>query len=97
MKYAHKLIAETAKEIAAAAYEDMALDNTFYQMWPNQKKFVNKQHRTFIRAAREALAKMLGMPEYSEEIKEEIFQALLLDRALPPNGDTAIQVPKLIN
>lgn len=92
-KYAHKLVAETAKEIAAAAYEDMARDNNFYRLWPKQKIFVAKHYKNFIRPARECLARMLGMDKFSEETKDEILQALLLDRALPPNGDTSVQVP----
>jgi hypothetical protein len=88
-KYAHKLIAKTAQEIAAAAYQDMAMDDDFYKMWPKEKVFVNKMWPTFVRVARETLANMLSMDTYDEKVKEEIAQALMLDRALPA-GDTAV-------
>lgn len=88
-KYAHKLIAKTAQEIAAAAYQDMAMDDDFYKMWPKEKAFVNKMWPTFVRVARQTLANMLSMDQYSEELKDDIAHALMLDRALPA-GDTAI-------
>lgn len=88
-KYCHKIIAKTAQEIAACAYQDMAKDNNFYKLWPKEREFVNKQWPTFIRAARASLAQMLGMDKYSESVKEKIFEALTLDRALPL-GDTAV-------
>lgn len=88
-KYAHKLIAKTAQEIAAAAYQDMAMDDDFYKMWPKEKAFVNKMWPTFVRVARATLANMLAMDRYSEAFKDEIAQALMLDHALPA-GDTAV-------
>ena len=90
-KYAHKLVAKTAQEIAAYAYQDMAMDDMFYKMWPNERNFVKKQWGTFVRPASEALARMLAMDKYSEKVKEEIMQALLFDRALPERGDTSVQ------
>lgn len=93
MKYCHKLLENVAREIAGEFYNDAANDNQFYKTWPKESKFINKQWGTFVRPARQALATMLGMSKYSESIKDEIMEALLLDRALPPNGDTAKQVP----
>lgn len=88
-KYAHRLVAKTAQEIAAAAYQDMAMDDHFYKMWPSEKKFVNKMWPTFVRVARESLANMLQMDKYSDELREEIAHSLMLDLALP-RGDTAV-------
>ncbi len=90
-KYSHKLVSKTAQQIAAEFYQDAALDNAFYKMWPKERVFVNKQWGNFIRPAREALTRMLSMNNYSEEVKAEIYEALLLDRALPPKGDTSLQ------
>jgi hypothetical protein len=92
-KYAHKLVSKTAQEIAAAFYQDAAMDNNFYKMWPKEREFVNKQWGNFIRPARETLTKMLSMDKFSEEVKADIYEALLLDRALPPKGDTALLTP----
>jgi len=92
-KYSHKLVSKTAQQIAAEFYQEAARDNAFYKMWPNERQFVNKRWGNFIRPAREALTRMLTMSQYSEDIKVEIYQALLLDRALPPKGDTSIQTP----
>lgn len=97
-KYAHKLVAKTAQEIAACAYQDMAMDNAFYKLWPKEREFVNKQWPTFVRQARGALAQMLAMDKYSEKDKQIIMEALMLDVALP-KGDTAVlqQTPSMVH
>ncbi len=92
-KYSHKLVSKTAQEICACFYQDAAMHNDFYKMWPKEREFVNKQWGNFIRPAREVLTRMLSMDEYTEEQKSEIYEALLLDRALPPGGDTALLTP----
>ena len=93
MKYCHKLLENIAKEICGAAYEDMAKDDIFFKHWPNQKMFIKKQWGNFVKPARESLAQLLGRPDWPEEQKELMMEALFYDRALPPNGDTAVQVP----
>ncbi len=93
-KYVHNYVAQVAQGMAAEIYEVMAIDNTFYKLWPNQRKFVHKNWKQFIKQAREALATMLTNDKYTEDQKDEIMHALMLDRALPPNGDTSVQVPK---
>lgn len=89
-KYTHNYVAKVAQGMAAEVYEQMARDNKFYKVWPNQKYFINKNWPNFIKEARGILASMLTMPTYSEEQKDEIMQALFLDRALPA-GDTSVQ------
>ena len=96
-KYSHILVSKTAREICGAAYQEMAKDNAFFKMWPKEKEFVNKQWGNFIRPARTALTEILNNGKYSQEVRDEIYQALLLDRALPPKGDTSIQAPTVLN
>lgn len=92
-KYAHRLISKTAQQIAAEFYQDAALDNNFYKMWTKEREFVNKCWGKFIKPARESLTRMLTMDNFSQAIKDEIMDALLLDRALPSQGDTSVQSP----
>ena len=91
-KFTHKLIAKTAKEMAACAYEEWAHDDLFYKLWPNQKLFVAKNWKDFVRIARASLAQMLS-GNYPEIMKEEILDALIKDRSLPQGGDTTVTVP----
>lgn len=81
-KTVHRLIAETAKEIAAAAYEDLVRDDMFYRAWPRQRHFVIKKWATFIPAARDSLIEILK-GNHPQPMKDEIMEALLLDRSLP--------------
>lgn len=81
----HKLIAQTAKELAGAYYEIKAGEsNEFYKMWPNQRHFISRRFRTFIPTAREVLVSMLA-GNYPDAMKEEIFEALQKDAALNPS------------
>lgn len=80
-QHVHKLIAQTAKEFAAAVYEDMAKDNAFYKAWPSQRNFVRAHWTQFVKPAREQLAKMLG-GNYPQIMKDEIAEALIADRSL---------------
>lgn len=80
---AHPLIAETAKELAGAYYEDFARDNLFYKMYPNQRMFIRREAIRFIQLARETLGKLCGTKNISDEQKEDILEALALDSSLP--------------
>ena len=86
-KFAHKLLAETAKELAGAFYEEAAHDDTFYSYYPDQKKFIKREWHRFVETARLQLSKMLGMPHVSEAEKEQIFAALVKHASLPGNAD----------
>lgn len=89
-KYAHKLLAETAKEFAAAWYEEAAHDNDFYRFYPSQKGFVKREYYRFIEAARLQLSKMLGMSTVTEFQKAEIFEALIKHSEIPGNIDRRV-------
>jgi hypothetical protein len=80
----HVLIQKTAKEIAGAYYEIAAgRDNQFYREWPNQNVFIRRNWKNFIMETRRILASMLGRAGYPEVLKNEIFEALMLDSELP--------------
>lgn len=88
MKVVHNLIATTAKAIAQEAYEAIAHDNDFYAAWPQMQPFVDRNWQMFVGEARLALMQMLaverwedGQPvyKYPEEMREPVYQALLID------------------
>lgn len=89
-KFAHKLIAETAKEFAGAFYEEVAHDDTFYKYYPKQKFFIQREYRRFIETARLQLSKMLGMSTTPEWQKEQIFEALIKHSEMPGNIDPRV-------
>lgn len=78
----HKLVAETAKGIAGAAYEDLALDDWFYRHNRSPHAWINDNWGRFIVAARQSLAGMLEGP-YDEQTKHQIYEALIADTELP--------------
>lgn len=77
--------------MAAVFYEEAAHDNTFYKFYPKQMRFVAREWRQFIPSARMSLVKLLEGP-YSEDMKEEILEILLLDKSLP-KGDGVNVLP----
>lgn len=86
MSMTHKLIAETAKEMAACAYEECAKKNDFYKAYPSQKAFVSRHWKNFVGFARSTLASMLAMNHVDDSTKEQIADALFADRSLRPVG-----------
>ena len=60
----------------------MSHDNAFYKHYPNLEDFIEVEWHLFIPKAREVLAQMLAM-DYPETYKEQIHEALVLDRTLP--------------
>lgn len=89
-KLAHKLVADTAKEMAGAFYEDAARDNAFYKHYPSQNFFVNREHHRFIDMAKQQLSLMLGRNDIPEWQKEIIFDALVKHASLPGNIDRRV-------
>lgn len=83
--HTHILFKRTAEEICAAAYEELAKDNGFYKCWPNQKAFVVLHWGQFLSLARQHLVECLSSPRLPEAAKEEIFDALLKERAINQN------------
>lgn len=86
----HKLIMSTAKEMAGTFYDEAAKDNTFYKHYPSIKHFVSFEWGRFVPMARSTLASMLALNHISEFVKEEIAEALQLDRVLPENQQSEV-------
>jgi len=91
LKATHKLIKATAEEIAGQSYDELAAANkTFRDIYPDQYKFVERNWQEFVLAARAALALMLMSPTVSEVVKDDIHEALLLDRTLNYKGSAVM-------
>jgi hypothetical protein len=86
-KFAHELVAETAKQMAGAFYEELAKDNEFYKFYPQQKMFINREWKRFIAASKATLAQMLNDPFTPDWQKEQIMDALIKHASLPGNVD----------
>lgn len=79
----HELLASVAKAIAGKMYDSFASDNEFYKLWPDVKEYIALEWGRFVPEARRALAMRLGAKDASNEEKEQIYEALALDRSLP--------------
>lgn len=79
---AHKLVAQTAREMAGAIYEELAKNNEWYKANPSQTEFIERVHGSLLVQARDVLASMLALPNYPETLKEQIAEALILDNQL---------------
>lgn len=89
----HHLVADTAKELAGAYYEDSASNgrhgNEFYASFPDQRAFIKDQWPMFVLVAKEVLTGMLDNPATPEAYKQDIYHALLLDATLPYSSQEA--------
>ena len=77
---AHWRVSKTARVIAAEMYDFFANDPAFRRLHPDRKSWVNARYQTFFKPAREALAKSLSSSTLSDDMKEEIIDALALDQ-----------------
>lgn len=80
----HKLVAETAKELAGAAYDVLAGRDDWYRANPSERGFIARKWRQFIPAARDVLVDMLTDAGTSDFMKEQISEGLMLDGAMNP-------------
>lgn len=80
--HCHYLIAKTAKEMAAALYEEQAKDDVFYSKFPSRRNYVRLVWPELVNAARSTLVDMLAAPHIHETMKQEILEALTLDKSL---------------
>lgn len=80
----HMLVAETAKELAGAAYEVLAARDDWYKANPSQRGFIARKWRQFIPAARDTLVDMLTDNGTSDHMKDKIAEGLMLDGAMNP-------------
>jgi|SRR5262245_43718880 len=89
--HAHKLVHATAVAMAHELYDTMMHDNEWYRIWKLQnpelgakeleERFVAKNLSRLLPQARATLAAMLRNPG-NEHLKEEIYEALVLDATL---------------
>lgn len=84
----HHLVAETAKEIAAAEWEGRcSASDKFYAAWPNVNVWVRRRWASFIQDARTHLAELLAPQHHyalTEAQRQEIHEALLLNAIVNP-------------
>lgn len=80
---AHRMIRDTAYEMAAAVWEQCAKNNDWYNKFPNQKVFANNEWPKFVGEARATLAEMLK-GNIDEDLKERIADALIKDTYTRP-------------
>lgn len=90
--HCHKLIAETAQAMAHEVYDALMQRNDWYAGWKRQNpgagskalesRWVKRTWGTYIASARAQLASMLARNDVSEEMKEQIMEALVLDSSL---------------
>lgn len=89
--HAHWLVRNTAVQMAHELYDHLMQDNEWYAAWKKQnpnsfpkeleERFVAKNLTTLLPQARATLAGMLRTTA-DERLKEEIYQALILDATL---------------
>lgn len=83
MGYCHRMVKEVAQGITEHFYETAARDDKFYKQFPSAKTFVKAYWQHMVKPARETLVYMLSQPQYSDRIKAEIHEALILDHETP--------------
>lgn len=96
-KACHFLIKNTAVELAGQHYDKAAHDNVFYHYYPTEKFFISKEWHQFITMAKSILVAMLGRKDICEAMKEEIFEALMLDKMLPKSGTPIEEIGRSIH
>lgn len=90
---AHRLVAETAIEMAQELFEEYARVNEVYAAMRAKGKsekalrriFVKRVAPKFLEEARKALSNMLIQEHVSQMAKDEIYEALILDNELRAN------------
>jgi hypothetical protein len=84
----HQLVAETAKEMAAADWEGRcSVSNKFYKAWPNVEAWKRRRWHSYIQDARVHLAELLDPSKHylsTPAIRDQIHEALLLNAAVNP-------------
>lgn len=83
-KASHYMIAHAAMGVAGAAYEELARNDDWYAVHPNQKKWITENWHQFVPLVRESMVDALTDDNVSEKQKHEIAEALMLDGAMNP-------------
>lgn len=77
----HKAVRQIAKEMAGTAYEELARNDQFFQIHPNQNLFIAKNWKHFISFARQSLLRILG-GNYPDAVKADTMDIYIKDRVL---------------
>jgi hypothetical protein len=78
----HPLIASTAKEFAAACYEQCArASNEWYAKNPSQDEWVEASWGLFVETARSMLAKTL-QGNMEQSLKDQVYEAIIADNTV---------------
>ena len=90
--HCHKMVAAVAKEAAGNLFDVVMGDNAVFEEWKRQNpgatqkqlenRFVKKNWGRCLEFARATLATMLSSSTISEEVKDEIADALVKDNQL---------------
>jgi hypothetical protein len=89
--HCHKLVAETAKEMAAATYEFLAKrSDAWYGQNLSQDKWVKRAWPLYIEEARRTLAGLLATA-IAPELKDEIHDAIIKDGSLRRGREGKLQ------
>lgn len=92
--HAHKLVAKTAMEMAQEAYEKNAgRSNDFYEKYPDMEAYVSSCWALYLDAARTTLTQLLTT-NMDENLKDEIYQALVKDATLRRGREGVLQMKK---
>lgn len=92
--HAHKLVAKTAQEMAQEVYEKNAgRSNEFYEKYPDLEAYVKECWPLYLEAARTTLAQLLST-NMDENLKEEIYEALIRDATLRRGREGVLQMKK---
>ena len=90
MTYAHVAVADIAREMAQAVYEEAAKDNKWYAAHRNRMKFVRELAPKLISHAREVLTEMLQKNTVSDFEKDQIMEILAADQGVPRGKGTSV-------
>lgn len=91
---AHRLVAQTAVEMAQEIYEELCSgSNAIYKVHGDRDDFIRQCAPTLRAAARAVLAEMLTKPEHevSQWEKDKIYEALVMDAELPTTGTSVVK------
>jgi hypothetical protein len=92
---AHTMVAAMALDLAQEVYEELASrSNEFYKVNQDRDDFIRQCAPTLRAEARTALGMMLSDPDLATSWKDKIFEALVLDAALPKTGTSIVKQDK---
>ena len=98
---AHKMVASVAIEMAEDLFEVYARDNAMYRKMradgqvtekAARRVFIDRVAPRLLEDARQTLISMLGLEDVHENLKSQIYEAILLDNDLRANRFVAENV-----